>query len=794
MNAAVHEVQPELDVQPVAQPPVAQEPNWLHSHFSSDQEAYELPAESPYRRTTGGVLIALALLWTGAVAWSAGQAPPVTGGLIGWVALASGPLALLGLVWLLFGRSSSGETAKFAQSLEAMRSESERLQAVLGGIAHQLSHNRAALAEESARLMNLGEEAAGRLGAVTRDVDAGAQAMARYADLLDRAAGSARTDIGVLLADIPKAEAQTRAMSELLRATGIDAHSQAQALEAQIGALALRAREADEATGGAAGRLTAHIAQVESAAEGATRHMEEATAAMSAGVDNSLSKAAEAIDATRQGLDEQGRTMLAMVEQSRAAMERANEEARAGLADRLAEIGGRIEGLAAQIGDQDRAARNIADAIGATLTDLESRLAAVGSEGETRVAALGAAAEELRARIEALTGAAGAGDAQVAALAARGDALTAVLSGIGGDLLDRLPAGMADIEERAERSRAMTASLAPQVQALGEATVEAQARLETASRAAAEHLEEAGATAQSRLAEAESLLARQGAALDMLVARQDEALGTLLVKLDDGVESMRTQVGSLTQVVGEADERAEKLARDTGPQLIESLLRVREAALQATERAREAISTAIPDAAARLGDATGAAMHAAITGQVTVQMAELGALTEQAVDAARAASERLTRQMLAIGETTAAVEARITEGQEQLRESEHEQFSRRVALLIESLNSTAIDVAKILSNDVTDNAWAQYLKGDRGVFTRRAVRLLDNGEAREIARHYEEETEFREQVNRYIHDFEALLRRVLAEPDGSPLSVTLLSSDMGKLYVALAQAIERIRA
>jgi hypothetical protein len=115
-------------------------------------------------------------------------------------------------------------------------------------------------------------------------------------------------------------------------------------------------------------------------------------------------------------------------------------------------------------------------------------------------------------------------------------------------------------------------------------------------------------------------------------------------------------------------------------------------------------------------------------------------------------------------------------------------------LLIESLNSTAIDVTKILSNEVTDSAWPAYLKGDRGVFTRRAVRLLDRNDAREIARHYEEEPEFREQVNRYIHDFEAMLRRILADRDGSPLGVTILSSDMGKLYVALAQAIERIRS
>ena len=114
--------------------------------------------------------------------------------------------------------------------------------------------------------------------------------------------------------------------------------------------------------------------------------------------------------------------------------------------------------------------------------------------------------------------------------------------------------------------------------------------------------------------------------------------------------------------------------------------------------------------------------------------------------------------------------------------------------MIESLNSTAIDVTKILSNEVTDTSWAAYLRGDRGIFTRRAVRLLDSGESREILRHYESEPEFHDQVNRYIHDFESMLRNVLSTRDGSPLSVTLLSSDAGKLYVALAQAIERLRS
>jgi len=201
----------------------------------------------------------------------------------------------------------------------------------------------------------------------------------------------------------------------------------------------------------------------------------------------------------------------------------------------------------------------------------------------------------------------------------------------------------------------------------------------------------------------------------------------------------------------------------------------------------------IPESVDAQVQATRGAIAEAAAVPVREQLAEIGNVSHLAMATAKAASERLTRQLLTIGETAAAIEARISDERENREEREAADLSRRVALLIDALNSTAIDVSKILSNEVSDASWAAYLRGDRGAFTRRAVRLLESGEAREIHRYYEEEPDFRDQVNRYIADFETMLRAVLAGHGGNALGITLLSSDMGKLYVALAQAIERLR-
>jgi len=164
-----------------------------------------------------------------------------------------------------------------------------------------------------------------------------------------------------------------------------------------------------------------------------------------------------------------------------------------------------------------------------------------------------------------------------------------------------------------------------------------------------------------------------------------------------------------------------------------------------------------------------------------------------AVESARAASDRLTQQMITIGQTASALEAHIEQTSKEQREKDSEAFAKRVALLIDSMHSAAIDVGKIMADEIDDKAWSAYLKGNRGVFTSRAVRLIGGSETRALRAHYDSDPEFQRSVNRYIHDFESMLRRVLAERDGGVIAVTLMSSDMGKLYAALAEATKKLR-
>ena len=209
--------------------------------------------------------------------------------------------------------------------------------------------------------------------------------------------------------------------------------------------------------------------------------------------------------------------------------------------------------------------------------------------------------------------------------------------------------------------------------------------------------------------------------------------------------------------------------------------------------AREALAAVVPETAERLSVETRAALARVVDESVRAQLVEVEQVAARALEAARNASSGLSQQMLNIGRTATALEQHMGKIREDERVTESEAFAKRASVLIDSLHSASIDVGRILSDEVDDRAWASYLKGDRGVFTRKAVRLLSAGELRLVDQQFGSDAEFASSVTRYVQDFETMLRRASAEPEGGMMAVTLLSSDMGRLYTALAQVLERRR-
>src|SRR4051794_38517919 len=98
--------------------------DWLGA--AAEPEAFDPPApERASRRVRafGAILLVLAAAWIGAALWQAWQAgiPATASRLVPFLATLSAPLALLGLLWLLFGRSGRRETERFTAAVQAMR-------------------------------------------------------------------------------------------------------------------------------------------------------------------------------------------------------------------------------------------------------------------------------------------------------------------------------------------------------------------------------------------------------------------------------------------------------------------------------------------------------------------------------------------------------------------------------------------------------------------------------------------------------------------------------------------------
>jgi len=745
LNAAADFVEPSFD-----------QDQWLH------QTAEERGAGG--RQVLAIALTILAAVWLAYSAWSAGRTlagQPLSSPLAAqWIAIAAGPLALLGLAWLMFGRTRRKETERFTRSVIAMRSEARSLEALLEVLSQRIDDSRTELTVISQQLMQLGDEATGKLGGITREFDSSTDKLRKHGEALDRAADSARTDIGVLLDDLPRAERTARAVAEQLRAVGIESAENTAELGRRVDDLADRTRSADQNIGEVTDRLAARLAEIDTAGVAAAERVGQAEGAFAGALDALLERTSTTLEQIRSGIDVQSAAVAALVSQAQSGIGRAGAEAAESLAANIDHASDSLEGLSARVAEQDRASQRMIAEIERGLALIDQRFAELAINGDDRANHFLESLTRARAELDTLATQANMQDGAIGALADRTAGLRESIDHLATEIRDGIAGAIGEAQGSTERLAEAAAAAKPDIGWLRDATVEAGEKL---------------------------------SATGVEMAEQQERFTALLASVDHGVEDAQSKVAELASTLVQVEREAASLSSETGPALIASLVQVKEAAAHAADRAREAIESVIPETAGKLSAEAAQALERVIRESIEDRLREVESVAGKAVESARAASDRLTQQMITLGQSASALEAHIEQTSKDQSEKDSEAFAKRVALLMDSMHSAAIDVGKIMADEIDDKAWSAYLKGNRGVFTSRAVRLIGGSETRAIHAHYDGDPEFQRSVNRYIHDFEAMLRRVLAERDGGMIAVTLMSSDMGKLYAALAEATRKLR-
>lgn len=259
----------------------------------------------------------------------------------------------------------------------------------------------------------------------------------------------------------------------------------------------------------------------------------------------------------------------------------------------------------------------------------------------------------------------------------------------------------------------------------------------------------------------------------------------------DLAQSLAGEFQSARNIITEIDSHVEKTALASATRMVENVMQVRETVHNTSSEIQRLLKSVVGEAEAALDNLAHSRAEEAFGAPIRLQIAALEDASVRAADAASVAAERLSSQLVSLLQTVARTEARIDEVDTRMDVRARETLAARSLRLVDSLQAASIDITRLLAVDVGDEAWARYLNGDRSLFARKIVRLGDRDTRRKLQRHFNHDAEFQQEAARYLEQFEELIRRVLKDPDGESFALVLLSSDIGKLYVLISQAIGR---
>ncbi|WP_397597410.1 hypothetical protein [Sphingorhabdus sp.] len=718
------------------------------------EDTYEF--EQPQRSVLAFVVPAVLLLafacWTaffGLTYWPEAQAGLSNNRIVELIVRWAVPALLIAVSWLLVMRNSSREATRFGNVAASLRNESVLLSQRMRTVNEEIALAREFLSQNARDLESLGRQSSQKLMESAQVLTAALADSDQKAKTLETVSQSANTNLEQLRKHLPVVTSAAKDVTNQIGSAGNNAQMQIKSLIATLE----RVRDAGKS-------VRDYIDGVEVRADD-----------MAVKLEQSLSSSAKLLDMRSAEALDRSAEMATLMDSATQAMS-------SGIAQASGDIGAILSVSQEQIQS--------------SLTELRKALGDVGSQTDQEEARIRAMIATISAHIHSSAQQISEVDRvatdQTSKLAFAVSALGDSTRTVGSALTDN----QLVTQQLIDQSHKL-------LESLGTANHEISETIPASMDALSLQLSDGVAQIKSALTNAESLEQLSGSMLEKLngleqiIATQRDSVDALMTQSDAHFAARHDQVDALGSSLRQTQSLLQEMSDEANGQLVTALLRVRESTRAAAESSRKILDDELAHISEQLTEQNRTALANALDAQVASMNAAVQEAIERNVELSEAATGLVVKQLAELGEMTTTLEGRIADSKNSFESVQDDSFARRMVLLTESLNSTAIDVTKILSNDITDTAWASYLKGDRGVFTRRAVRLIDSKEAKIIANHYGNDSEFREHVNRYVHDFEGIMRLLLSTRDGNAIGVTLLSSDIGKLYVALAQAIERLR-
>ncbi len=731
----------------------------MADHNTGEDDTYwltlgEPPAYRHSRLPWVGIFLSMAALgWAAFVGWSQSSGftilpqPPAWPGI---AVMACAPIAMLLLAALLLDRHSQSATNRHLRTLALLREEQTQLSERLSVIATHWQRAQTALTDKAAQLSYTALAAGQTLSDVSHTLGDRMDKAVIQAATINQQGETARRAMDALLVALPKIEEVAQRATDAMRESGQLAYQYGSQLEAKIAAVSHESSEAEQNISAIEARLSERI----EALRAATAQTQTGTQQAADHFDDTLTRQREAVLAMIADLATALEDNVSVTE-NRLALVRGNatEAARAQidtLASALDATDIQAAAVAATLTRASDASGKLDSSLNHIAADVEARVALIEHNMRTNMASIEASIAALNTSIDSLASNSGSATERAKVYTEQVLAVADILGGVQNDIDVALPAAVERLQGLVSASHDQIAKL-PALLGTNSATVDAT-------------LVQLRAAEQSLSSQAELITVLDQRAVSAIKSHAD---ATALVQ--SALDHLSSQMQSVAQ--GDADNL--------------------KTALQSVEESARAIVASTAD---KLEKALADALDRATGSAVNDRIAQISNASDQAVAAAGAASDRLMRQLITIADSSASLEARASEVAHSVESGQRNTLARQLALVSEALNSTSVDLTRLLSQDIADQAWEGYLKGDRSIFARRALKLLTAAEAKELLKRYESEDDFRGLVNRYIHDFETMLRSIMDTRDGSSLSVTLLSSDIGKIYVALAQAIERLRS